>query len=176
MGSSRQEYWSELPFPSSGDLPDPGIKPGSPALQADSLPSGAPGKPQFPVLPLSKETCGIWEKWARALLPPEDPEGGYWAPRLLPCEDPSCCGGWLPAAWAAVGGGLCCAPSVHGPAWGSPVAHPQVQRWPGPSVCWTGQGTAVSEASSQVGPYESLCLRVTGLLFVFYLPTLSFIF
>ena len=37
MGFSRQEYWSELPFPSPGDLPDPGIKPGSPALQADFL-------------------------------------------------------------------------------------------------------------------------------------------
>ena len=36
---SRQEYWSGLQFPSPGDLPDPGIKPGSPALQADSLPS-----------------------------------------------------------------------------------------------------------------------------------------
>ena len=32
MGFSRQEYWSGLPFPSPGDLPDPGIKPGSPAL------------------------------------------------------------------------------------------------------------------------------------------------
>ena len=39
MGFSRQEYWSGLPFPSPGDLPDPGIKPGSPALQADTLPS-----------------------------------------------------------------------------------------------------------------------------------------
>jgi len=37
MGFSRQEYWSGLPFPSPGDLPDPGIKPGSPALQAYSL-------------------------------------------------------------------------------------------------------------------------------------------
>ena len=37
IGFSRQEYWSGLPFPSPGDLPDPGIKPGSPALQADSL-------------------------------------------------------------------------------------------------------------------------------------------
>ena len=35
---SRQEYWSGLPFPSPGDLPDPGIKSRSPALQADSLP------------------------------------------------------------------------------------------------------------------------------------------
>ena len=35
---SRQEYWSGLPFPSPGDLPDPGIKPRTPALQADSLP------------------------------------------------------------------------------------------------------------------------------------------
>ena len=39
MEFSRQEYWSELPFPSSGDIPNPGIKTGSPALQADSLPS-----------------------------------------------------------------------------------------------------------------------------------------
>ena len=44
MGFSRQEYWSELPFPSPGDLPDLGIKPGSPALQADSLSSEPPGK------------------------------------------------------------------------------------------------------------------------------------
>ena len=43
MGFSRQEYWSELPFPSPGDLPDPGIKPRSPALQADALPSEPPG-------------------------------------------------------------------------------------------------------------------------------------
>ena len=39
MGFSRQEYWSALPFPSPEDLPDPGIEPRSPALQADALPS-----------------------------------------------------------------------------------------------------------------------------------------
>ena len=39
MGPSRQEYWSGLPLPSPGDLPDPGIEPGSPALEADALPS-----------------------------------------------------------------------------------------------------------------------------------------
>ena len=44
-GFSRQEYWSGLPFPSPGELPDPGIKPGFPALQADSLPSEPSGKP-----------------------------------------------------------------------------------------------------------------------------------
>ena len=44
MGFSRQEYWSGLPFPSPGDLPDPGIEPRSPALQADALPSEPPGK------------------------------------------------------------------------------------------------------------------------------------
>ena len=43
----RQEYWSRLPFPSPGDLPDPGIKPGSPALQADSLPTKLQGSPTF---------------------------------------------------------------------------------------------------------------------------------
>ena len=39
MGFSRQEYWSGLPFPSPGDLPNPGIELGSPTLQADALPS-----------------------------------------------------------------------------------------------------------------------------------------
>ena len=43
MRFSRQGYWSGLPFPSPGDLPDPGIIPGSPALQAESLPSEPPG-------------------------------------------------------------------------------------------------------------------------------------
>ena len=42
MGFSRQECWSGLPFPSPGDLPDPGIEPRSPSLQADSLPSELP--------------------------------------------------------------------------------------------------------------------------------------
>ena len=46
MGFSRQEYWNGLPLPSSGDLPDPGIKPLSPALQADSLPLSHLGSPQ----------------------------------------------------------------------------------------------------------------------------------
>ena len=45
MEFSRQEYWSGLPFPSPGDLPDPGIEPGFPALQADSLPLSHPGSP-----------------------------------------------------------------------------------------------------------------------------------
>ena len=39
MGFSKQQYWSGLPFHSAGDLPNPGIEPGSPALQADSLPT-----------------------------------------------------------------------------------------------------------------------------------------
>ena len=47
MEFSRQQYWSGLPFPSPGDLPNPGIKPGSPALQADALPSEPPGKPPY---------------------------------------------------------------------------------------------------------------------------------
>ena len=46
MEFSRQEYRSGLPFPCSGDLPDPGIEPGSPALQADSLPS----EPQYKIV------------------------------------------------------------------------------------------------------------------------------
>ena len=44
MGFSRQEYWSGLPFPSPGELPDPGIESGSPALRAGTLPSEPPGE------------------------------------------------------------------------------------------------------------------------------------
>ena len=47
VGFSREEYWSGLPFPSLEDLPDSGIKPGSPTLQADPLPSELAGKPIF---------------------------------------------------------------------------------------------------------------------------------
>ena len=43
LGFSRQEYWSGLPFPSPGDLPDPGIEPRSPTLQAEALISQPPG-------------------------------------------------------------------------------------------------------------------------------------
>ena len=45
MEFSRQEYWSGLPFPSPGDLPNLGIEPGSPALQVEALLSEPPGKP-----------------------------------------------------------------------------------------------------------------------------------
>ena len=47
MGFSRQEYWSGLSFPSPGDLPNPGIEPGSPTLQADASLSEPPGKHKF---------------------------------------------------------------------------------------------------------------------------------
>ena len=50
MGFSRQEYWSGVPFPSPGDLPDPGIEPGFPAFQEDDLtsePQGSPVAVQF---------------------------------------------------------------------------------------------------------------------------------
>ena len=56
MGFSRQEYWSRLPFPSQRDLPDPGIKPRSPTLQVDSLPSEPSGKPS-----LSSKSCNYYD-------------------------------------------------------------------------------------------------------------------
>ena len=52
MEFSRQEYWSGLPFPSPGDLPDMGIEPGSPTLQADALPSEIGG--------VQKKHTGAW--------------------------------------------------------------------------------------------------------------------
>ena len=51
MGFSRQEYWSGLPFPSPEDIPDPGMEPASPTLQAESLPSELPGKPYAKAAP-----------------------------------------------------------------------------------------------------------------------------
>jgi len=61
MGFSRQEYWSGLPFPSPGDLPNPGIEPRSPAFQADSSRCEVPGKPSLRkvnlhILSISKES------------------------------------------------------------------------------------------------------------------------
>ena len=47
MEFSRQKYWCGLPFPPPGNLPDPGIEPRSPAMQADALPSETPGKPSM---------------------------------------------------------------------------------------------------------------------------------
>ena len=47
IGFSKQEYWNGLPFLSPGDLPDPRIETGSPALQAHPLPTELPGKPQI---------------------------------------------------------------------------------------------------------------------------------
>ena len=52
----KQEYWSGLPFPSPGDLPNPGIEPGSPALQADTIPSEPPGKPILDYIHTNQDT------------------------------------------------------------------------------------------------------------------------
>ena len=62
MGFLRQEYWSGLPFPSPGDLPKPGIKPRSPQLQADSLPSEPQGKPLTSKAYSKSKTFGS-EQW-----------------------------------------------------------------------------------------------------------------
>ena len=55
MGFSGQEYWSGLSFPSPGDLPNPGIEPGSPTLEADALTSEPPGKPNN-----TRDLLNIW--------------------------------------------------------------------------------------------------------------------
>ena len=64
MGFFRPEYWRGLPFPSLGDLPDPGIEPRSPTLQADSLPSEPPGNPKkndLPSLRFKLRTFRLWD-------------------------------------------------------------------------------------------------------------------
>ena len=67
MEFSRQEYWSGLPFPSPGDLPNPGIKLGSPALQADALPSEPSGKPKTKSRNLPKTSHGLWVEFILCL-------------------------------------------------------------------------------------------------------------
>ena len=57
MGFSRQVYWSGVPFPSPGDLPNPGIEPRSPTLQADALTSEPPGKPELTYFSLILRTA-----------------------------------------------------------------------------------------------------------------------
>ena len=59
MGFSRQEYWSGMPFPSPGDVPNPGIESRSPTLQADALPSEQPGKPDGKEPPFNAEDPGL---------------------------------------------------------------------------------------------------------------------
>ena len=66
MEFSRPKYWSGQPFPSPGDLPNPGIKPRSPALQGDSLPAEPPGKPRQQ--PAWAQHGGIRAKLSVALL------------------------------------------------------------------------------------------------------------
>ena len=64
MELSGQEYWSGLPFPSPGDLPNPRIKPRSSALQADALPAEPQGKPYQcdlvgDIIPAKKDVCQV---------------------------------------------------------------------------------------------------------------------
>ena len=92
MGFSRQEFWSGLPFPSPGDLPNPGIEPGSPSLEADALTSEPPGE-ALPKLNKIKVPLGfaaflvlITRKfWFKALeikvfLNPEDLRSSHYMP------------------------------------------------------------------------------------------------
>ena len=79
-GFSRQEYWSGSPFPSPGDLPNPGIEPWSLALQANSLPSEPPGKPGF----VKGEVKSIWRHSHPHL--PQHTGDTPWLSHLLPAR------------------------------------------------------------------------------------------
>ena len=79
------EYWSGLPFPPPGDPPDPGIKPGSPALEADSLPSEPPGNIYDLCISLPEPNCALFLKgqWFRKKCPKKkEGGGGAWGSRL----------------------------------------------------------------------------------------------
>ena len=83
MGFLRQEYWSGLPFPSPGDLPNPGIEPRSSTFQADTLTSEPPGKPsrhatrQIPLLSSPQASAIIWY-WEEEHVQLQ--ANGYWGP------------------------------------------------------------------------------------------------
>ena len=64
MGFSRQEYWSGLPFPSPGNLPNPGIEAGSPSFRADALTSEPPGNPRW-----EDKESNEWEKTLLGAVP-----------------------------------------------------------------------------------------------------------
>ena len=64
MGFSKQEYWSGLPLPSPGDLPDPGIEPESPALQAEALPREPSGKPTHDLTMCQRPHQQTISQWA----------------------------------------------------------------------------------------------------------------
>ena len=110
-GIFQAKYWSGLPFPSPGDLPHPGIEPGSPALRADALPSEPPGKLSVKSLSRVRLFATPWtaayqappsmgfsrqECWSGLPLPspgdPPDPGIEPWSPGLqadaLPSEPP----------------------------------------------------------------------------------------
>ena len=67
MGFSTQEYWSGLPFLSPGDLPNPGIEPRSPALEADALTSEPPGKPKIAECWIDAFELWCWRRLLRVL-------------------------------------------------------------------------------------------------------------
>ena len=91
MGFSRQEYCSGLPLSSPVDLPDPGIKPGSPALQADALPSEPAGKP---TVPLGKSIFGddiclwyrLWWWFHTVYLTPKSLTCINWICKISVCQ------------------------------------------------------------------------------------------
>ena len=88
MEFSRQEYWSGLPFPSPGNLPDPRIKPGSPALQADSLPTEPLGSL---VAKLCPTLCDAMDCSPLGFYVYEIPSQEYWSGFLMPNLNASLC-------------------------------------------------------------------------------------
>ena len=106
-GFSRQEYWRGLPFPSPGDLPDPGIKPTFPALQVDSLLPEPPGKsPQF--LGIIKIPLSLGRKLRHIDPPPQastaSPRSSVHPPALHPQWNELYIGSLLPCVGGRVSG------------------------------------------------------------------------
>ena len=136
MGFSSQEYWSGLPFPSPGDLSNPGIEPASPALQADALLTVLQGKPKLVHFPVSHT---FLRRYQNTRLLTDLPKGSWF---LFPRIREPCHLSLLTAQPGQANGNLC---YLHLPA--APFHMPHSPPLPGPwgwntnhdlyhDVCW----------------------------------------
>ena len=139
MGFSRQEYWSGLPFPSPGDLPNLEIEPGSPALQADSLPSEPQGKPQNTLLSLLLSRSVVSD-----YLQPCGLQLQRYASEDLPLPGPSGC----PRSQTAAARPYRASPSCMEAPRSAPSAHPRSQFWTARSGSSSSRSAFHSEADT----------------------------
>ena len=165
MGFSRQEYWSGLPFPSPGDLPNPGIEPGSPTFQADALTSEPAGKPKGNQswiftgrTDAGAETPILWPPDVKNWLIGKDPDAGKdWGQEEKWTTEDEMVGlhhrlnghefGWTPGVGDGQGGLACCS------SWGrKELDATERLNW-----YWCAQSITVTAGGSMSKTYSGHC-------------------